>query len=173
MAWLSVTGGCVSVIGDWLIRIALFLLIPLSSTDFSQVFVFDPRREAVAFLSGFISVVSLVPSFVKRIRLTIGPNVVWTKYGVLFGALAGVFNIIILASIHLTLLMGMGVKSGALEGIMPALSFLTYIPLAVLILGLPAATIGVFAGVLTEIVLRRFVFPYREKGHSDFLSALI
>lgn len=159
VAVLAVIGGFISVTGDALIRFAMFIVDGRGLPNAWPHFFLDPRWMALTYLSGFLSVGFLAPLFIKRIRMSTLPGVIWTKHGVLFGALAGIANVIVLASIHLSLMASNGIKSGGLEGVMPVIFFfLTYLPLSVLIMGVPAAAIGVLAGIVAEIFLRKFIF---------------
>src|SRR4051794_18955347 len=117
----------------------------------------EVRWMGLAYLSGFISVGILAPSFVRKIILITSPDTLRSRHGVSFGALAGVLNVMVFASIHLALLAYGGITTGNLNGVKPIISLLlTYLPIAVLVMALPAAIIGALVGFATEISLRKF-----------------
>ncbi len=151
---LALPGGAVSIVGDAFIRLALSSSYGGNASLPWYQTVFDPSWFFLDFLSGSVTVLLFAPSFLHRIVERNQKQDRWPKTGLLFGALAGFVNSIVLAFIHLSIMAGPRILSNTHNGIGSAISpFLVYLPFSAAIFGLPAAAIGALAGSAAEIFL--------------------
>jgi hypothetical protein len=154
---MAVLGGVISVVGTNLMRFGLTAVQHHVFTNSETNFSLNSQWDILAFVSGAVSVALVTPFLVSKIQSTDDKRSSWTKWGISFGALAGLANVVVLASIHLSLWVASGIQAGA--GILSLISFyLTYLSLSLIIFGLPALIIGALAGIAGEGLLRKFLF---------------
>lgn len=161
IASLAFAGGGVSIVGDAFIRLVLFSSYGGNASLPWYQTVFTPGWLFLDFLSGGVVVLLFAPFFVRRIEND-PTREGWPQTGLVFGALAGFVNSLMLAFIHLSIMAGPRILS---EGIASGMEmYLIYIPFSAVIFGLPAAAIGALAGSAAEFFLRKTTF--REENRS-------
>jgi hypothetical protein len=152
---LALAGGGVSIVGDAFIRLLLSSSYGGNASLPWYQTLFTPGWLFLDFLSGGVVVLLFAPCFVRRIEKD-PTREGWPQTGLVFGALAGLVNSIVLAFIHLSIMAGPHILS---EGIASAMEmYLIYIPFSAAIFGLPAAAIGALAGSAAEFFLRKTMF---------------
>lgn len=157
---LSLAGGFVSVLGSFLIIIGLMNLLGLGHSytpppvPWYQKFL--SPEAGLNFLAGVISVGIVAPFFVSRILATRESDRRRTIWGVIFGALAGVGNVVILTSMHISTMAPL-FHENRMIGTLIGLSI--YVPTALILYGLPAAIMGGLVGILAGSILRKFILP--------------
>lgn len=153
--FLSIAGGCVSILGEALIRASMFLIEGKDVPNIGLEFFGDMNSVAAGFFSGAVSVGVIAPSFIRTIRTTRDWNVHWSKYGLLFGAFAGVLNVFVLGSVLLSSFVFAVMTTGQAQAWEAAWFFITYLTVGLIMFALPSAFIGALGGIVAEIFLRR------------------
>lgn len=150
--------GIVSIVGDVLIRLTSHL-VSLALTGkmllpWRDIFL-NPGWMALDFLAGVVTGVIFAPFFVHKILATIGKQGNWLMQGAGIGAAAGFCNVIISAAIHLSIMAGLGMQEEAWTTMAQKL-FQIYLPIAVIVQGIPGAAVGALAGIGGGFFLKRF-----------------
>jgi len=154
IASLAFAGGGVSIVGDAFIRLLLSSSYDGNASLPWYQTLFTPGWLFLDFLSGGVTVLLFAPFFVRRVESETTQG--WPRTGVVFGALAGLVNSIVLAFIHLSIMAGPQILLEGQKGIASAIGmYLIYIPFSAAIFGLPAAAIGALAGSAAELFLRK------------------
>lgn len=158
IGWLAALGGTLTILLDSAVR---FLLSDLGYWNVSVPWfaIFQtPMWLTLDFLSGAITVGLLAPFFLNRLERSVQEHRQLLVLGGTIGGIAGFLNSVILATIHLSLIGTFG-----LDNEVPIARLLgTYMPIIMVIIGLPMGVVCSLIGVAGGLVLPRLFVARRN-----------
>jgi len=151
IVYLAIAGGIISILGDATIRFVLFIFGGWNVSLPWYFVLLDSTWVALEFVSGIITVSIFLPFIIPKVRNLIGSQRGWLAWGMSLGAFAGICNAIILASIHLSIMSGLGQY-----GLPFTLKLMgTYLPIVIILMGIPAAIVGAISGMIACLIFSK------------------
>jgi hypothetical protein len=147
-----ISGGIISILGDAAIRVVLYIfgLWDVSSPWYSVLL--NPGWMVLDYLSGTVTVSIFLPFIIRKIRLGIQSQRDLVIWGMWMGLFAGICNSIILATLHLGIMSGLGEY-----GLASTIKLIgIYVPVTVFLFGLPAGIIGAIFGIIAAVFYGMF-----------------